>query len=265
MAREICKKLSGQRDGPSTTDCSSLANSKPSLELPTLEAYIQDEAHESEGKPKNQKDRSLSQISEYAVLSSTSGSTVASRTSSRHSTDVSDSEVEESSCATVVLELCSCVVFYVPNHVQGSDEERALCKAHSVEVYENGTLCIVGSQAKGCSIVPLDPIAFRVNSDALLIDVRIAREDDPKFLPLLGARLEKGTIARLVADVCQGMLLCEVVRETGLTYLPLERVIEGLRDLERQRHNVELVSYQRQLCSQLMGKQRQRFLGLVQE
>jgi len=109
----------------------------------------------------------------------------------------------------------------------------------------------------------LEPV--EVAPDAILVDVRVCPEDDPRLVALVGARLSCGRrIARLNVDD-YGKVECQLT-QAGISSrsnsVPLEEVVEDLLTLEVRRRNHSMLQYQQKLACSIMGAQRRRYLGL---
>ncbi|CAK0825508.1 unnamed protein product, partial [Prorocentrum cordatum] len=110
-------------------------------------------------------------------------------------------------------------------------------------------------------------------------------EDEPRLLPLLGARVCGGVVGRLLPGArsgpaaagegggAAGDLLCEVLATgAGTAAAHVQRpaaeltlkddAVEQMLLLESRRQDEALLRYQRRLCGQLMAGQRRRYLGL---
>lgn len=104
----------------------------------------------------------------------------------------------------------------------------------------------------------------------LLVACRSALADSPKMVKLVGARLCRGRIARLVVEgggaspASPASLACEIEhRNSTAERVSLEEAIVAVREAQRRQDAAALEAYHRQLCARRMGKDRQRLLGLA--
>lgn len=134
-----------------------------------------------------------------------------------------------------------------------------LLRVHGVEAEFCGILRVVAEDP--------DNQTIRASMSELLIDARAHCEDEPRLLCLVGARVNKGRIERLSLDAANSVC-CDVRRrcvmrgEEEMLQIPVEQAVEEILNLEKQRQNANLETYQRQICSSMMQSQRRRYLGL---
>jgi len=159
-------------------------------------------------------------------------------------------------CATLML------FFYDP---QDTGEVCPLLPAEHLEPssdyevdFSVGTMVVCSSKHRG------EIHAAKAPSEGIIVDVRACSDDEPQLLRLFGARLRTGTVGRVCVIPGCSDAFCEVLHggQSRAELAPLGQVVDELRDLAERKRNAELVQYQRQVCSMMLGSQRRRMLGL---
>jgi len=117
------------------------------------------------------------------------------------------------------------------------------------------------------------PFGEAASPEGLYVDCRATPQDDPDYVPLMGARVCHGRVKslRLLADTdaAEGsVVICDVAKHsysTGvdeLTSLPLAELVSKLREVQCLKSNAALEQYQRALCARSMAARRRQFLGV---
>jgi hypothetical protein len=150
-------------------------------------------------------------------------------------------------------------VFFIYGPSDADYGGQPLLRAQSVEAESCGMLRVVVED-------PDNQTAYASMSE-LLIDARVHCDDEPRLSSFIGARVNKGRIQRVFLDssssvCCDVRRRCVLRGEEETLQIGLEQAVEEIRNLERQRQNANLETYQRQMCSTMMRAQRARYLGL---
>jgi len=168
----------------------------------------------------------------------------------------------------ITVPLSAGLLFYGPKSTVDVDEERPLLQAQSLDFSTSGEIHALGRlRSDEVDAVQQTP-AERAEVKEIMLDVRQQRQDEPRLVHLIGALVHKGRIDRIfLADASCGSICCRVCRpgsRDGEHSISLEQAIKEMFEVERCRQNASLESYQRQICSSMMRKQRSRYLGLDQ-
>jgi hypothetical protein len=150
-------------------------------------------------------------------------------------------------------------VFFVYGPYDADYGGQPLFRAQSFEAESCGILRVVVED-------PDKQTAYASVSE-LMIDARVHCDDEPRLSSFIGARVNKGRIERIFLDsnssaCCDVRRRCVLRGEEETLRIGLEQAVEEIRNLERQRQNANLETYQRQMCNTMMRNQRARYLGL---
>jgi len=233
-------------------------------DLPSLPAAVIEPTHKRE----HSKDSSPS-ASASTMAPGSPGTSIKFSLDGIDGMDGDDSDSQESQ-EPLTVTLVPGLLFYGPmsrEDVQESTDERQLVQAESLERNTSGELRALGTLRGAKPGVPkASSLSSRIED--LLLDVRVQRDDEPRLIHLVGARVHKGRIDRMSLDPDGNRICCWVRRIGDGDALPisisLEQAVQEMYELERRRRNAELAMYQRQICSSMMRSQRARYLGLDQ-
>lgn len=139
-----------------------------------------------------------------------------------------------------------------------SQMEPVFVRAKCIHVHRDGSALVHCTLRK--SATEWTNVESRLED--LLLDVRIAVDDDPRMVPILNALTKTGRVARIFAEFHTGELYCDICNRKRHEVVALAHVVAELRDLEALRRDANLLRYQRQLNSLMVGDQRRRRLGL---
>jgi hypothetical protein len=164
--------------------------------------------------------------------------------------------VEMVSLGPVTVQLSSNLQMYIQT---GSLTEPIFVRANCISIQRDGATLV----SSAVSHAATEPISVEGKPEDLIADVKIADDDEPKMISILGARLKKGCVVSMFAQSSTGEINCVVRCKKCDEVVALTNVVLELRALEVLRRDAKLLLYQRQLTSMMVGNLRRRWLGLV--
>lgn len=137
-----------------------------------------------------------------------------------------------------------------------SNKEKKV-RADRLQTHDDGSVVVLADVSSGSATAVVEAAVGE-----LCTDVRVAVEDDARFVPLVGARIRAGKVTSVKSSDNDGSAICEVAAPLSheVSLMPLQDVVCELREREVHRHNAELERYQRALNAKMMGAQRQRYM-----
>jgi len=130
-------------------------------------------------------------------------------------------------------------------------------RATCVHLHKDGVAFVTGTLKH--SATTASQIKSRLED--LLVDVRVAVDDEPRMVSILGAQLKQGRVTRIFTEFDTGDIYCAVRYKERHNVCSLAHVVAELKDLEVLRRDANLLKYQRQVNSMMIGKMRRRRLG----
>jgi hypothetical protein len=163
--------------------------------------------------------------------------------------------IEMVSLGPVTLQLSTDMKMFIKTEFQ---TESVFARVNCIQVCKDGVALVIGTLQY--SATEATRIEGRI--EELLLDVRVAVDDEPKMVSILGAQMKKGCVVRIFAKSSTGEIYCDVCYRDRHEEVELTCVVAELRELEALRRDTNLLRYQRQLNSMMVGSLRRRRLGL---
>eukprot|EP00746_Dinoflagellata_sp_MGD_P010260 gnl/MRDRNA2_/MRDRNA2_121120_c0_seq1.p1 gnl/MRDRNA2_/MRDRNA2_121120_c0~~gnl/MRDRNA2_/MRDRNA2_121120_c0_seq1.p1 ORF type:complete len:301 (+),score=56.86 gnl/MRDRNA2_/MRDRNA2_121120_c0_seq1:111-1013(+) len=163
--------------------------------------------------------------------------------------------IEMVSLGPVTIELSSNLQICIQT---GSPTNPTFVRANCISIQQDGTALVkspVNHAAK-------DAISVEGKLEDLIVDVKVAHDDEPKMISVLGAQLKKGSVVRIFARSSTGEINCIVRCNRYYEVVALTNVVLEMREVEVLRRDARLLLYQKQLNSMMVGNLRRRWLGL---
>jgi hypothetical protein len=169
--------------------------------------------------------------------------------------------IEMISLGPVTAQLSSDLQLYLQT---GPAMEPAFVRAKCISIQQDGTVLVStvlhGSRGLKHSATKTTTVDGKLED--LIVDVRVAVDDEPKMVSIFGAKLKKGCIVQMFAQSSTAEISCVVRYKQSYEVVALTQVVAELRELEVLRRDANLLLYQRQLNAMMIGKLRRQSLGL---
>jgi len=163
--------------------------------------------------------------------------------------------VEMVSLGPVTVQLSSNLQIYMQ---KGHAMEPVFARASCIRIQMDGTTTVIGALKHSTP----EATVIEGTLEDLITDVRVAVDDEPKIIRICGAQLKKGRVVSMFAQSNTGEINCVVRCKHSHEVVTITHAVEELRELEVLRRDANLLLYQRQLNSMMVGKLRRQSLGL---
>lgn len=174
----------------------------------------------------------------------------------------SSGSIEMVSLGPLTMQLSTNFKMYLQTHLQKpsqmeSETESVFVRANRVTIRKDGTVLVSGILKHP----EMEATTLECGLKDLLLDVRVAVDDEPAMVRIWGAQLKKGRLVRIFAEPGTGEISCVVHCKKSYETVSLTQVVTELRELELLRRDAKLLQYQRQLNAMMLGTLRRHRLG----